>query len=367
MNLPANVQQDVPGIGIIADNSDQRQALKTAVASFGYEIKVSVDPVWFRSSQLEEPSIQIWLVDLQQEEVWEDLLDEILSKAKVPVFYGSGEAPAAEADDYRRWSKRLQKKLAETFPQDKVVNQSEQSAGEAAKQQIVPPIRRSVNKPKPTVNTKVVHNKVPLGPAPLAQIDAPLPNHIAKQVVILAASLGGPGVVAEFLAQLPKSLPYAFIYAQHIDPNFQSNLVQVFEKYDALTIQRGKQGDELLPGTLTFVSARHQTVIDLNGKISLRRAAWEGFYTPCIDQVMFNVAARYGKNCTTIVFSGMCDDGAIAAPYLKQLGGTVWAQSPESCAQSSMPDAVLATECVSYTGTPQQLAAQLVAAEDTAR
>jgi chemosensory pili system protein ChpB (putative protein-glutamate methylesterase) len=76
--------------------------------------------------------------------------------------------------------------------------------------------------------------------------------------------------------------------------------------------------------------------------------------------VLLNVADYYGNRSHAIFFSGMGNDGAIAAPLLKAYGSTIWVQKSESCANSSMPDSVAATGSSTFSGTPVQLSAELV-------
>ena len=81
---------------------------------------------------------------------------------------------------------------------------------------------------------------------------------------------------------------------------------------------------------------------------------------PSIDQVLLNIGDHYGARCHAIIFSGMGNDGAIAAPLLKAYGSRIWVQESGSCGNSSMPDSVAATGCSVYCGTPEQLARELV-------
>ena len=97
-----------------------------------------------------------------------------------------------------------------------------------------------------------------------------------------------------------------------------------------------------------------------DGVARLTGEPWEGPYAPCIDQVMSNLAQGFGHCDGAILFSGMGNDGAIAAPRLAAQGAAIWAQSADSCAVSSQPDSVRETGCVGYSGTPEQLARQLV-------
>jgi chemosensory pili system protein ChpB (putative protein-glutamate methylesterase) len=55
----------------------------------------------------------------------------------------------------------------------------------------------------------------------------------------------------------------------------------------------------------------------------------------------------------------MCNDGEIGCRVAKACGGTVWAQTPDSCISPDMPNAAISTGCVSKQGTPEQLAQAL--------
>jgi chemosensory pili system protein ChpB (putative protein-glutamate methylesterase) len=75
---------------------------------------------------------------------------------------------------------------------------------------------------------------------------------------------------------------------------------------------------------------------------------------------MINVAQHFGDRARYILFSGMGNDGAEAVVKISQRQTMVWAQTSDSCANSSMPDSAVATGHVSYIGNPRQLASQLV-------
>jgi len=56
----------------------------------------------------------------------------------------------------------------------------------------------------------------------------------------------------------------------------------------------------------------------------------------------------------------MGNDGAISAAKMRQMGIEVWAQTAETCANSSQPYSARATGCVTYSGSPTELARKLV-------
>jgi len=56
----------------------------------------------------------------------------------------------------------------------------------------------------------------------------------------------------------------------------------------------------------------------------------------------------------------MGEDGSLGAKKMRERGGVVWAQSVDTCANSSMPEAIINNDLADYVGTPEQLAETLV-------
>lgn len=181
----------------------------------------------------------------------------------------------------------------------------------------------------------------------------------APSLWILAASTGGPAAVKEFLSQLPAELGIAFIYVQHIDTNYTPTLIKMMSSAGAYPAVLACDGQVLQSNTLTLFTAERRVDVLENGTLAVTQESWGGRYAPSIDQVVANVARTYRHACGLIIFTGMGDDGTAGSRLIKQQGGHVWVQSPESCASPSMPEAALAAECVNFTGTPNQLAQHL--------
>lgn len=181
----------------------------------------------------------------------------------------------------------------------------------------------------------------------------------APYLWILAASTGGPAAVKEFLGHLPADLGIAFIYVQHIDANYSATLIRMMSGAGSYPASLAHQGSVLQRDTITLIHADQRLEICDNGTLSISDQPWGGCYAPSVDQVAANAARIYREYSGLIIFTGMGDDGAASSRLIKQQGGQVWAQTPESCTSSSMPEAALATGCVSYCGTPKELALQL--------
>lgn len=179
-------------------------------------------------------------------------------------------------------------------------------------------------------------------------------------VWVLAASTGGPQAVDRFLAALPAGLPIALVYAQHIDDSFDRVLADALTRHgDRYAVSLGRGEQQLAPGSLLLVPADRQLRFLPFHRAVATRQRWDGPYQPAIDQVVAQLARLYQQRCGVIVFSGLCDDGALGCRVVRGCGGEVWVQSPDSCVSPDMPNAALATGSVRRQGTPEQLAQAL--------
>ncbi len=151
-----------------------------------------------------------------------------------------------------------------------------------------------------------------------------------------------------------------FIYAQHIDGNFTEVLTRVLGRHAHYQLKRAEEGYRVKNGDVVLMPVEHEWKLNEQGALTETSNAWPGPYGPSIDQVLLNVADHYGQRCHAILFSGMGNDGAIAAPLLKAYGSRIWVQESTSCGNSSMPESVAATGCSGFCGTPEQLARELV-------
>lgn len=195
-----------------------------------------------------------------------------------------------------------------------------------------------------------------------SELESPVsvgPNRPLDQVWVLVASLGGPEAVKLFLNALPP-LPLALVYGQHIETNFEGVLAEALGSGHHYTLKLSRNEQKLSIGEVVVVPVDHQLRFLSNDRVIATGEKWGGDYQPALDQVIADLARIYRERLGVIVFSGMCNDSEIGCRLARAAGATVWAQSPETCVCPNMPAAVINSGCVSYQGSPKELAASLV-------
>lgn len=299
-------------VGIIAESAVDLHALRGVILEAGLSVGKSVEFSQWKEGQILPDSVTAWLVNLDVEKLEQESpekVDALMDNIPGLMILCEGGSPPTPADeDYFSWKRRILGKVQDI-------------AG--------------------TLKLEAHETGAP------------------TQVWVLAGSIGGPQAIREFFEALPPELGVAFVYANHLQTDFENVLAQSVEKNSHYPAYVPKHGDVLSMNKVAVISPEKTTTLKANGTVVVSQEPWQGQYQPNLDQVIASVAKTFGHTGGVIIFSGMCDDGAASCRIMKQSGGKIWAQLPESCVSSAMPDAAIETGCVEKTGTAEELAAHL--------
>ena len=329
-------EQAAARIAVLADTSLQRHVLQQALVANGYTVVLNSDPARLDEEALAACETDLWLVDLAQSDD-SPLVDNLLERATAPVLFGEGHAPERHSENYPRWERRLFGKLK------KLVGDPAQGVGRSLEALLADSSRPA---------------RLEL---PQSLADMPLAaGEPARQVWLLAASMGGPAAVKEFLDALPGGLPVGFVYAQHIDASFEASLPQAVGRHSQWTVNQARHGDAIRCGEVVVAPISYELGFADDSAMSIADRGWPEPYSPSIDQMMLNLAQHFGAQCGVMAFSGMGSDGSAAAAYVRRQGGEIWTQRADSCACASMPDSLREGGYSQFSGSPRELAEALV-------
>ncbi len=312
-------------VALLADDPERRSALQRALAGQrGLEVVWDGALAGFDPERLGARPADLILVDLPALSGGVDQCERLLRQAPCPVLFNEGPV-RAEMD----WHGIMARKL------------------DALARVAGPGVTRSAGEGE--------------GPATLARPLTPGHAEGSPRVWALGASLGGPDALTRFLGGLPAAVEAGFILAQHMGPGMLPLLVEQLGRDAALPVRAASPGERLRMGEVLVVPVDRSFRLTPAGEIQLAAEPAAGSLRPSIDDVFATVGECYGAGAGAIVFSGMGQDGLRGARVLRDHGGLVWAQDSASAAIGSMPDAVRRAGLVSRSGTPEELARQLVA------
>ena len=177
------------------------------------------------------------------------------------------------------------------------------------------------------------------GPSPRVPLGADFP------IVAIGASAGGLDACRKLVAGLPKDNGMGFILVQHLDPTYQSMMVELLTGHTSMPVKLAVDGmvidhDHLYvipPGTYLSVN---------NGVLHLTAPqARLGARLP-FDFLLTSLARECGARSISVVLSGTGSDGSLGSLALKAAGGCVIAQEPSEAEYGGMPQSAISTGAV---------------------
>ncbi len=158
-----------------------------------------------------------------------------------------------------------------------------------------------------------------------------------EDLVVVGSSAGGVGALSTLVSTLNKSFPAPIVLAQHLDPQRPSYLGSILERRSVLPVVVVSENPptKLEPGKVYVVPAnQHVKIVD--GKVHL-----EGDHgdrpKPSVDLLLSSAAQSYGERLIAVILTGSGSDGAAGAVEVKNAGGVVIIQNPQTAAYPSMP------------------------------
>src|SRR6476659_2006040 len=158
-----------------------------------------------------------------------------------------------------------------------------------------------------------------------------------KDLVVVGASAGGIGALSTLVSTLNKSFPAPIVIAQHLDPQRPSQLGSILERRSQLPVVVVSEHPptELQSGKIYVVPAnRHVRIVD--GHVHLE-ADHADRPKPSVDMLLSSAAKSYGEHLIAVILTGSGSDGAAGAVDVKNAGGVVIIQNPQTAPYPSMP------------------------------
>ena len=177
-------------------------------------------------------------------------------------------------------------------------------------------------------------------------------------LVLIAASQGGPVIMRALAGALPADFPAAVVYVQHRSPGSSTASADLLRRRTDLEVRTGVDGDRLRAGTIIVPPADQHVRISPAGRLSLSPGHPR---VELADELFISAAPVYGPRLLAVVLSGRLRDGTAGVRAVKAAGGKVIVQDPATAEQDSMPWNALATGAVDLVLDPPRIAAALVA------
>ena len=168
-------------------------------------------------------------------------------------------------------------------------------------------------------------------------------DYAPRWVVAIACSTGGPGALLDIFGRIQKTIPAAFVVAQHMPDKFTRTFAERLAKRGPIRFSEAQDGDRLFAKSGLVCPGRQCMEVVLQETsfyAKLSPPSSGDRYVPSGDRLLRS-AAIAGPRAVGIVLTGMGDDGVEGARAIRAAGGTVIVESAETAVVYGMPGAVV--------------------------
>jgi two-component system chemotaxis response regulator CheB len=176
---------------------------------------------------------------------------------------------------------------------------------------------------------------------------------------VIGASTGGPRVVHQILADLPRGLQAGVLVVQHIAAGFSLGMAEWLSSASASPVRLAVEGYTIRPGEVLVAPDQRDLLITPQGSVHLNENPLL-IQRPAIDVTMQAAAEVFGTKAIGVLLTGMGRDGAYGMLTIRRSGGYTIAQDEASSAIFGMPRAAIQLGAAVEVLPSSQIAARLV-------
>lgn len=181
-------------------------------------------------------------------------------------------------------------------------------------------------------------------------------------VVGIGASAGGLAAFEDFFSSMPKKLEagLAFVLIQHLAPDHKSILSEIIQRYTSMQVFEVKDGMKVQPNCTYIIPPKYDMAF-AKGELHLYEQGTPRGQRSAIDFFFQSLAKDQFDHAIGIILSGTGSDGTLGIKAIKEVGGMVMVQQPDTAEYDGMPRNAIATSLVDYQLPPSLMPAELIA------
>ena len=162
------------------------------------------------------------------------------------------------------------------------------------------------------------------------------------EAIVIGVSSGGMNAMKVMFSLLPKDFSTPVIIVQHIGAHSDSQWIKLLNDKSNLPIKEADEKEKIENGKVYFAPPNYHLLIEKDRTFSLTIDERVNFARPSIDVLFESAAEAYKEKLIGIILTGANNDGTKGVKRIKECGGIVIIQDPETAESSYMPASAIA-------------------------
>lgn len=187
----------------------------------------------------------------------------------------------------------------------------------------------------------------------------------AFPVVCVGGSAGGLDAYIRLLKHLPVDMGVAIVIVNHLR-RFATHLHEILPQHTAMPVELITERLEIEPNHV-FIIPEARDLHVLAGEFRLEPISKPHGWPDVITIFLRSLTENWDGKLIAVIVSGLDGDGADALCGIKEVGGITIAQKLDTAAQPDMPESAIASGCIDWILSPEDIGRQIarVAQGDT--
>lgn len=177
-------------------------------------------------------------------------------------------------------------------------------------------------------------------------------------VVCVGGSAGGLDAYTRLLRHLPADMGVAIVIVNHLR-TVATLLHEILPKYTPMPVELITEKLDIQPDHV-FIIPEQRDLHVLDGEFRLKPISKPRGWPDVITVFLRSLTENWDGKLIAVIVSGYDGDGAAALCGIKDVGGITIAQKPETAVQPDMPESAVASGCVDFILSPEDIAKEIV-------
>jgi chemotaxis response regulator CheB len=177
-------------------------------------------------------------------------------------------------------------------------------------------------------------------------------------VVCVGGSAGGLEAYTRLLRHLPDDMGVAIVIVNHLR-TVSTLLHEILPRYTTMPVELITEGLVLRPNHV-FIIPQKRDLHVLDGEFRLKPISKPRGWPDVITVFLRSLTKHWHGKLIAVIVSGFDGDGAAALCGIRDVGGITIAQKLETAGQPDMPESAIASGCVDFVLSPEDIAKEIV-------
>ena len=177
-------------------------------------------------------------------------------------------------------------------------------------------------------------------------------------VVCVGGSAGGLDAYIRLLQNLPDDMGVAIVIVNHVR-TLATMLHEILPRYTKMPVELITEKLDIKPNHVFIIPERHDLHVH-NDEFRLKPISKPHGWPDVITVFLKSLTQNWDGKIIAVIVSGYDGDGAEALRGIKDVGGITIAQKPETASQPDMPETAIASGCIDYILSPEDIAQRII-------